>query len=113
MSLLANVTTISQQTLLDKIDANTPMLILDVRTPEEFAQGRVPNAINIPHTDIKRYASQIAQAEKDGKEVIVYCRSGRRASYVEDVLQSSGMQSLQHLEGDMNAWHYNKQPIER
>lgn len=113
LGLSANVTTITQQTLLDKIASNSPLLILDVRTPEEYAEGHVPNAINIPHTEIKQQVSQIAQAATEGKEIVIYCRSGRRAGYAEEVLQSSGIHSLQHLEGDMNAWTENKQPINR
>lgn len=112
LGLSANVTTMPQQTLLDNMASNTPMLILDVRTPEEYAEGHVPNAINIPHTEIKQQASLIAQAENEGKQIVVYCRSGRRAAYAESVLQSSGIQSLHHLEGDMNAWTENQHPIE-
>lgn len=112
-SLSANVTTMPQQTLLNKIASNTPLLILDVRTPEEFAAGHVPNAINIPHTEIKQQTSLIAQAQSEGKQIVVYCRSGRRAGYVESVLQSSGIQSLHHLEGDMNAWTKNGHPVNR
>ncbi|MFD2230304.1 rhodanese-like domain-containing protein [Alkalimarinus sediminis] len=113
LGLSANVTTIPQQTLLDNIANNTPMLILDVRTPEEYAAGHVPNAVNIPHTEIKQQASLIAQAASEGKQIVVYCRSGRRAGYAERVLQSSGIKALQHLEGDMNAWTQNRHPIEQ
>ncbi len=113
LGLSANVTTIPQQALLDKIASDTPLLILDVRTPEEYVEGHVPNAINIPHDEIKQQVSLIAQAESEGKEIVVYCRSGRRAGYVESVLHSSGIRSLHHLEGDMNAWTKSNHPTER
>ncbi|WP_250655719.1 rhodanese-like domain-containing protein [Alkalimarinus coralli] len=109
----ADVAVISQQTLIDKMANNTPLLILDVRSPEEYSEGHVPSAINIPHTEVKQQLSLIKQAAKDGKQIVVYCRSGRRAGYAEEVLQASGIQSLLHLEGDMIAWSKNNQPIEQ
>ena len=89
------------------------ILILDVRTPDEYAEGRVPNAINIPHNEIDQHIALITQAEKEGKEIVVYCRSGRRAGHAESVLQNAGIKTLFHLKGDMNAWTQSKQPIER
>ena len=51
-------------------------LLLDVRTPEEFAQGHLPGAVLIPHDQL---ASRLAEIE--GKPwVLVYCRSGARAA---------------------------------
>lgn len=109
----ADVAVISQQALIDKMADNTPLLILDVRSPEEYSEGHVPSAINIPHTEVKQQVSLIKQAAKDGKQIVVYCRSGRRAGYAEEVLQASGIQSLLHLEGDMIAWSKNNRPIEQ
>ncbi len=108
----SQVTVISQQSLLNKLSENAPLFILDVRTPQEYAAGHVPNAINIPHTSIEQNIQQIKQAVDDGKEVVVYCHSGRRAGIAEDILQQAGITRLLHLEGDMLAWRERKQPLE-
>ena len=53
-------------------------VLLDVRSPEEFASGHLRGALNIPHD---RIAEEIAAAVPDKTaQVILYCRSGRRAA---------------------------------
>jgi phage shock protein E len=78
------------------------LVVLDVRTPEEFAEGHVPGAVNVPHDQVGTRLGEL-QSLKD-KDVVVYCRSGRRAGMAADVLQQAGFTRLQHLEGDMQGW---------
>jgi rhodanese-related sulfurtransferase len=82
--------------------------VLDVRAPEEFVTGHVPGAVNIPHEQI---AARIAEVPKD-KEVVLYCRSGRRAGMAAEVLAANGYTRLKHLEGDMPAWIEKGRPVE-
>jgi len=82
--------------------------VLDVRAPEEFVTGHVPGAVNIPHEQV---AARIAEVPKD-KEVVLYCRSGRRAGMAAEVLAANGYTRLKHLEGDMPAWIEKGRPVE-
>jgi rhodanese-related sulfurtransferase len=82
--------------------------VLDVRTPEEFVAGHVPGAVNIPYDQI---AARLAEVPKD-KDVVLYCRSGRRAALAGEVLTGNGYTRLQHLEGDIVAWQGKQRPIE-
>ncbi|MGS0827548.1 rhodanese-like domain-containing protein [Shewanella sp. 0m-8] len=69
-----------------KIEAGA--LVVDVRTPEEFAQGHLPNAINIPYQQIdSAFAKQ--QIAKD-RSVVVYCRSGNRSGIANKMLVGEG-----------------------
>ena len=77
-------------------------LILDVRSAEEYAEGHVPGAINIPHTDVAAQMS-IIQTYKD-KPVVVYCRSGYRAGKAADILLEADFSDVRHLEGDIMGW---------
>lgn len=83
--------------------------VLDVRAPEEFVSGHVPGAVNIPYDQI---ASRLAEVPKD-KDIVLYCRSGRRVAIAADVLVANGYQRLRHLEGDMPAWLANGRPTEQ
>lgn len=104
--------TISQQALLTLMATPTAeALILDVRSPEEFAQGHIKGAVNISHDQIKQNLSKIIDY-KD-KTVVVHCRSGFRAIRAENALRSAGFSKLQHLEGDMNAWQDANLPLEK
>lgn len=87
------------------------MVILDVRTPEEFAQGHVPGAINISHDQL---ASRLTELDGDkDKDVVLYCRSGRRAGIAAETLSANGFKKLMHLEGDMIKWDEAKRPVEK
>lgn len=85
------------------------LFVLDVRTPEEFAAGHVPGAVNIPHDQV---AARLADVPKN-KDVVLYCRSGRRAGIAADTLAAAGYKRLFHLEGDMLAWTAQGRPVEK
>jgi phage shock protein E len=91
---------------VEKKDAN--LVVLDVRTPEEFAQGHIPGAVNIPHDQLPNRLAEIAGAKS--KDVVVYCRSGRRATLAQQTLTSQGFTSVKHLEGDMLKWEQEQRP---
>lgn len=61
---------------------------IDVRTPEEFAEGHITGSLNIPFEDI---AARIASVtENQDSDIRVYCRSGRRSGVAMDVLKGMG-----------------------
>lgn len=98
----AQTTDISQAELMQRIKANSAGLILDVRSAEEYAEGHIPGAINIPHDQLGSRLAEIS-SHKD-KEIVMYCRSGRRVGIAAGVLQPAGFSKLRHLDGDMNGW---------
>lgn len=102
--------TISQQALLTLMATPTnKILVLDVRTAQEFAAGHIEGAVNISHEQINDNLSKII-AYKD-QTVVVHCRSGRRAISAEDDLRAAGFSDLRHLEGDMNGWQAADLPL--
>jgi rhodanese-related sulfurtransferase len=102
-------TEVSPSALLERLDdgAKAPY-VLDVRTSEEFVGGHVPGAVNIPHEQV---AARLAEVPKD-KDVVLYCRSGRRAAMAAEVLAANGYSRLKYLEGDMPAWIAQGRPVE-
>jgi rhodanese-related sulfurtransferase len=78
------------------------LVVLDVRTAEEFAAGHVPGAINVPHDQLQGRLAELAGARD--KDVVLYCRSGRRAQVAAGVLAQAGFTRVSHLEGDYPAW---------
>jgi phage shock protein E len=103
---------VSQTDLLARLGRKDPdLVVLDVRTPAEFAAGHVPGARNISH---ELLASRVAElAPLRDKLVVLYCRSGRRTLLAEDVLRKAGFTRLGHLQGDYLAWEAEHRPIER
>lgn len=63
-------------------------LLIDVRTPQEFASGHLNGAINIPHDQI---AARIGEVNQDkGDSIVLYCRSGNRSGIATNTLASMG-----------------------
>jgi len=101
---------ISQQDLLTALNENKGnIVLLDVRSTSEYEHGHIAGAINISHDNVEESLSLLAQYKDN--DVIVYCRSGRRAGIAERILAENGFNKLHHLEGDMNGWVAAKLPV--
>lgn len=103
------VAPVTQEALLERQQrADADLVVLDVRSPGEFAAGHVPGALNIPHD---RIGEHLAEVPRD-KDVVLYCQSGRRAGIAAQVLAEQGYTRLFHLEGDIAAWKAQGRPLE-
>jgi rhodanese-related sulfurtransferase len=100
---------ISQKQLQQLMKADTKVVLLDVRTVEEYEQGHIPNAVNIPHKELEARLAELSG--KQNSQIVIYCRSGRRAEVAKQVLVKEGFTQLDHLIGDFNAWTSSELPI--
>ncbi|MGB1199508.1 MAG: rhodanese-like domain-containing protein [Thalassotalea sp.] len=102
--MAAETPQLSQQQLLSmqSAKATSAFVVLDVRSAEEYAQQHISGAINISHTDLADKLAILNQYKE--ATVVVYCRSGRRAAFAENILMSNGFNNVKHLTGDMNGW---------
>lgn len=76
--------------------------ILDVRTPAEFAEGHLANAINIDF-EANDFAQQIKKLDKNSTYA-VYCRSGRRSALAADQMSKAGFTNLYNMSGGILDW---------
>ena len=74
--------------------------VLDVRQPDEWAAGHIPDATLIPLGDL---SARIAEVPTD-RQVVVVCRSGNRSAQGRDILLGAGHPSVTSMAGGMNAW---------
>lgn len=96
--------------LLARMAGGEAPVVLDVRTAKEFAEGHVPGAINISHDELEARLPEL-EADRD-RDVVVYCRSGKRAGLALDMLEKAGFKRLYHLEGDYLGWAAASRPVE-
>jgi NADPH-dependent 2,4-dienoyl-CoA reductase/sulfur reductase-like enzyme/rhodanese-related sulfurtransferase len=75
-------------------------LILDVRSPAEFATGHVRGALNIPHTEVRARMDEILDAAA-GRPIAVMCASGKRSYFAYRILVQQGL-SARNLSGGMH-----------
>jgi rhodanese-related sulfurtransferase len=103
--LAADLPKITAQQLKPQLDQNpTQILLIDVRTDDEFQTGHLPGAIHIPLNTIESGAAlpQI-RSQLGNKKLIAYCHSGRRSALAISQLQTSGITAT-HLIGGIVEW---------
>jgi phage shock protein E len=100
---------IQQEALLKRMEhKDAAMIILDVRTPEEFAAGHIAGAINIPYTHLPARISELPDA--GDKDIVLYCATGVRSERAAERMREQGYTRLLHLDGDMKAWEEKNRP---
>ena len=82
--------------------ATQDVVILDVRTPAEFAAGRIANSINID-AESGNFEAEIQALDKT-KTYAVYCQSGRRSGIATEVMAAAGFTSLYNMNGGTIDW---------
>lgn len=84
-------------------------VLLDVRTPEEFAGGHVPGAINVPSGD----PSLVPKTWPDPEtEIWAYCRTQRRSAAFASALRNSGYRNVHVVHGGITAWAEKGYPLD-
>ena len=72
-------------------------IILDARRPDEFAEGHIPGAINVPNEEIGTV--EIAELPDKSQLILVYCRSGRRSKEASEKLVKLGYTNIVEFGG--------------
>lgn len=77
----------------EQVDENGP-IVIDVRTPQEFAMGAYPDAINIPLDDLSSRYDELG--EDINRDITLYCASGARSAYAQRFLMQVGYQNVKN-----------------
>ncbi|MBX3704391.1 MAG: rhodanese-like domain-containing protein [Steroidobacteraceae bacterium] len=111
-ALAGDAATMAPETLAERLAwGDQSLVVLDVRSAEEYAEGHVAGARNIPHTQIAERVVELADARD--RDLVVYCRSGRRSEIALQALRDAGFTRLFHLEGDILRWTEEERPVVR
>ncbi len=82
--------------------------VLDVREPDEYAEGHIPGAVNIPMGQLTRRLSEI---DRD-RPVLLVCASGNRSGVMTEVLRAAGFEAS-NVAGGTSAWSRSGRPTEK
>jgi rhodanese-related sulfurtransferase len=93
----------SPEDIQRRIDAGEPLVLVDVREPEEFAITRIEGATLIPMRDIPASLQQL-EAKADEATLIVFCHHGIRSLNVAHWLREQGVAACQSMAGGIDAW---------
>jgi rhodanese-related sulfurtransferase len=92
--------TITPQELKDRLNGSEKLHIIDVREPDEIAQGTVPGAVSIP---LMQIPDRLQEIPRD-TETILVCRSGARSGRAYDFLTAQGYTNVKNMSGGMLEW---------
>ena len=94
--------TVSPQEFKQLMEQTQDKVIIDVRTPEEYAQEHIAGAINIDFY-APDFREKLAQLDKN-KTYFIYCRSGNRSGQTLQIMKELGFKKVYNLEGGITAW---------
>jgi rhodanese-related sulfurtransferase len=96
----------------DKLLKSDPkVIVLDVRTPDEFKAGHIPGATNIDFFG-DDFAKQIAALDKS-KTYLVHCAAGGRSAKACKVIEKEQLPSVYHLNEGFKAWEKAGKPVQK
>lgn len=91
---------IDSQTLQQRLAAGEDLLLVDIRTPAEVAQGIIPGCMKLPMHLIPLRMNELPK----NKDVVLYCRSGARSYQACAYLMQQGQERVLNLRGGIIAW---------
>jgi len=97
----------------EKIRGSEDIILLDVRTLEEYEEVHLENALLLPvqELSVKSLADiGLGESAKD-KEIIIYCRSGARSKTAYDIMKSLGYTNIKSVAGGMIHWEEDENPF--
>ena len=96
--------------VVKKIKDKENIVLLDVRTPEEYKESHLKNAILLPVQELS--AKSLAEVglgeDAKDKEIIIYCRSGSRSKTAYDMMKALGYTNIKSIAGGMIHWEKDK-----
>ncbi len=100
--IIENITPQEAFTLIQDNQNNPNFVIIDVRTPEEVADGYIENAVNIDFYS-ETFRDEINRLDKD-KTYLIYCRSGNRSVKALNIMEELNFQEVYNMSGGIIKW---------
>lgn len=105
------ITILAPQAFINQAKADTTSILLDVRTPKEYAEGHLANARQLDYLNTEAFDAGIKQLDKS-RTYYIYCRSGKRSHSACLKMKKQGFK-VYDMEGGILNWTKLGMPIER
>jgi rhodanese-related sulfurtransferase len=110
-SAVTNVTVGKAQALIQQRAGQVDFVILDVRTPEEFAEGHISGAVNVD-VQAQDFEKKLRALDRK-KSYLVYCRTGNRSRKATIAMEALGFRSVFHMNEGVVRWKQQNLPLTR
>jgi rhodanese-related sulfurtransferase len=106
---ISDVSVTEAYTLIQKNTGNPDFIIIDVRTPEEYAAGHLENALLIDYNS-NNFKTELGKLPRD-KQYLIYCRTARRSGLALEVFTSLGFTNVLNMTGGITEWTDQRYPV--
>lgn len=98
---------------VDEAEASIPDtdLLIDVREPEEFRQGHLSGAVNIPRGMLEFKFSATPEYDSRDLNIVVYCKTSGRGALAANSLKQMGYHHVKSIDGGFDAWTEAGKPV--
>lgn len=100
---------VSSREIKALMEKNNNVFLLDVRTPQEYSQGRLAGSVLIPINEFERRMREVPKS----RTIVVYCAVGSRSKPVAGFLAQQGYKDVYHMTDGIVGWYRNGFPIQR
>ena len=109
--IIRDITTGEAYSLIQDNQDNPDFAIIDVRTPEEYAAGRIENSINLDFYS-ENFKNELNKLDKE-KGYLIYCKSGNRSGKARDIMRELNFIEVHNMLGGMVQWEADELPMEK
>ncbi|MFQ6085543.1 MAG: rhodanese-like domain-containing protein [Candidatus Bathyarchaeia archaeon] len=109
LQIIERVTLEEAYALIQNNAANQNFVIIDVRTPEEYASGHIENAINLDYYS-KTFRDELNELDKN-KTYLIYCRTGHRSGAALDIMRELGFREVYDMLEGIVRWEAEGLPL--
>ncbi len=106
--IIEDITPQEASALIQSNQSNPDFVIIDVRTPQEFADGHIENAINLDYYS-ETFRDELSKLDKN-KTYLIYCRSGNRSGKALDMMEELGFREVYNMSGGIIEWEVEGLP---
>jgi rhodanese-related sulfurtransferase len=106
--IIRDTTTEEAYILIQDNQDNPDFTIIDVRTPKEYATGRITNSINIDFYS-KSFKDELKELDKE-KKYLIYCKSGNRSGKSRNIMRKLNFTEVYNMLGGIVQWEADKLP---
>jgi len=93
-----------------KTENKNNVIILDIRTPEEYEESHIKGSLNVDYKN-ENFKEEIVKLDQS-KKYFVYCRSGKRSANSRKIMNELGYKKVYDLQGGILAWKEKEYPLE-
>ena len=107
-SFFKDQSAVSVEEVKEALDNKADLILVDVRTPEEYAQGHIKASVLVP---VQVLPEQLEKLPNKDELLYIYCRRGIRGANAVRILRESGYTNVHNMSGGIEAWMSKDYPV--